>query len=51
MEYTNYRLQTDGQLTIIRVISHLGGINFPTFIDNLTTYLEMNILEKADFIL
>ena len=37
--------------TIIEVFNHLDCINFFTFTDNFTTYQEMNILEKADFIL
>ena len=51
MKCTDYRLQTKGKSTIIVVFYHLDCINFLHFIDSFTTYMEINILEKTDFIL
>ena len=40
-----------GKVTITGIFYHLDYMNFLTFTDNFTTYLERNIPENADIIL
>ena len=46
MGCTDYRLQMNGKSTVIGVFCHLDCIDFLTFIDTFTTYVEMIILKK-----